>query len=794
MENQPQTETVDLTDSQRQILGCLACVTSQETPPDNLYQSIKGCTQKANSTLAVAFDRLEDHGLIDSGDSVINASGLKVRRSNRRYELTEAGHAMLPDKWNPCEQQLEKSGPFAHATAKQRAILSCVSCLDAHGEQGTSTVIGICNGIAPDLVPRFLKPFIDRGLVHKKIVPGVRQRGGKPLINFTPVDRYKHAMPTPNKTCTMTELQAKVAFNGLSMRQKRLVRCIACLSDRVASGGIKYIESQQIEKCTSIDPRRISNVINELVADKVLMLNDVPAQVKKYSTTRSGKLLLDVSKEQMHVSCANQPKDTVNDLAASIEKCADCIWSRQITSGEEAGFTESMIRSCTGRSHSGSLWGELQKAVRQGTMVARQNTNHPRVKHWRTVLFTPPLEFEPNTFTPRGCNLPLYNRLKEAQLFMGVSPSVLTDTMPELLATEDEKVLKSLTKTGSSRVSSLGWVNRLMKHRLLKPEEEAALAVVIQNSADEAEKEQALETLTRHNFRLAVWHATRIQYAGHVLSFEERVAASFVGIYKAAQKFLPEQGTKFSTYAAYWMRQNTDLCAAKQAGIVHHIYGITPGVVHIANDLKKLLGRDASIGELAQESGHSMSLVTAALDAHTRIIGTKFTSLHKEVSAESNSTTADFVGTEETGFSDIETVMIISSIKKYLSPFEQDVMDVVLEQQDVSLAEVARKHSLTPAAANNAKKRVASLSRHPYFGLGAALRQDMSWQDEARCSKLNFKEIIDREAKPSAEAIEEVCGRCSVKQACYDFARAAQPPVMTGIWAGQSASSFSQNI
>ena len=91
---------------------------------------------------------------------------------------------------------------------------------------------------------------------------------------------------------------------------------------------------------------------------------------------------------------------------------------------------------------------------------------------------------------------------------------------------------------------------------LLSAEEEAALA-----RAAQAGDEDARRRLSEANLRLVVSVAKR--YAGRGLPFLDLIQEGNLGLMKAAEKFEPERGFKFSTYATWWIRQAITRAASR---------------------------------------------------------------------------------------------------------------------------------------------------------------------------------------------------------------------------------------
>jgi len=96
---------------------------------------------------------------------------------------------------------------------------------------------------------------------------------------------------------------------------------------------------------------------------------------------------------------------------------------------------------------------------------------------------------------------------------------------------------------------------------LLTAEEERELAKAIANGDSKAK-----EKLTTSNLRLVVSIAKH--YIGRGLSLLDLVQEGNVGLMKAVEKFDHNKGTRFSTYATWWIRQAITRAIADQANTI----------------------------------------------------------------------------------------------------------------------------------------------------------------------------------------------------------------------------------
>ena len=92
------------------------------------------------------------------------------------------------------------------------------------------------------------------------------------------------------------------------------------------------------------------------------------------------------------------------------------------------------------------------------------------------------------------------------------------------------------------------YLKEIARHKLLTGHEEIELARAIK-----AGDPMAKRRLIQANLRLVVSVAKRYRNQG--ISFQDLVQEGSLGLMRAVEKFDPERGNKFSTYATWWIRQ-----------------------------------------------------------------------------------------------------------------------------------------------------------------------------------------------------------------------------------------------
>ena len=144
------------------------------------------------------------------------------------------------------------------------------------------------------------------------------------------------------------------------------------------------------------------------------------------------------------------------------------------------------------------------------------------------------------------------------------------------------------------------YLREIGKIPLLSQEEELELAKKI-IEGNEKEKKRAKDKMAESNMRLVVSIAKR--YSGRGLDFLDLIQEGNTGLLRAVEKFDPDKGFKFSTYATWWIRQAITRAIADQARTIRipvHMVETINKVLRTQRRLTQELNREPTTEEIGK--------------------------------------------------------------------------------------------------------------------------------------------------------------------------------------------------
>ena len=257
------------------------------------------------------------------------------------------------------------------------------------------------------------------------------------------------------------------------------------------------------------------------------------------------------------------------------------------------------------------------------------------------------------------------------------------------------------------------YLREIGKIPLLTPEEELALARRVKTGEKKA-KDQMAEA----NMRLVVSIAKR--YVGRGLDLLDLIQEGNTGLLRAVEKFDPDRGFKFSTYATWWIRQAITRAIADQARTIR-----IP--VHMVETINKLLRTQRRLTqELNREPTNDE--IAAAMDMdvdkveHIMKIKQDISSLDASVrDDEEDSVLGDFIEDEdqETPSESASKQLLKEQVKQILGTLterEQKILRLRFGLDDGkshTLEEVGQEFSVTRERIRQIEaKALAKLRKH----------------------------------------------------------------------------------
>lgn len=244
-------------------------------------------------------------------------------------------------------------------------------------------------------------------------------------------------------------------------------------------------------------------------------------------------------------------------------------------------------------------------------------------------------------------NLDLLEKLHSDLTEAGIE--IIEATEPDAADFTDEWIEEEEDKEDTAQVFAVDdvsddsvrlYLREIGKIPLLKPDEELELAYKVV-----AGDKRAKDKMAEANMRLVVSIAKR--YVGRGLDLLDLIQEGNTGLLRAVEKFDPDKGFKFSTYATWWIRQAITRAIADQARTIRipvHMVETINKLLRTQRRLTQDLNREPTNEEIAKEMEIDVEKVE-----HIMKIKQDISSLDASVrDDEEDSVLGDFIEDEDT--------------------------------------------------------------------------------------------------------------------------------------------------
>lgn len=159
------------------------------------------------------------------------------------------------------------------------------------------------------------------------------------------------------------------------------------------------------------------------------------------------------------------------------------------------------------------------------------------------------------------------------------------------------------------------YLKEIRQYPLLSIEEEKGLITRI-GRGDKTAKDKLIES----NLRLAVSIAKK--YQGNGLTLMDLIQEANIGLLIALDKFEPERGYRFSTYASWWIKQTISRALDNKSKLIRLPAYVVEGVNKMKSVERALtiaLGREPTLEEVAKEMGMDVAKVKKLRDSSKEV-------------------------------------------------------------------------------------------------------------------------------------------------------------------------------
>jgi RNA polymerase primary sigma factor len=278
---------------------------------------------------------------------------------------------------------------------------------------------------------------------------------------------------------------------------------------------------------------------------------------------------------------------------------------------------------------------------------------------------------------------------------------------------EPAKKSRARTRSDTDSDSSISWyLDQINKIPLLTREEEdrySRLAL----AGDEAAK----DILIKSNLRFVVSIAKKYQTAG--ISLLDLINEGNMGLIKASERFDPDKGYHFISYAVWWIRQAIILAISQKTSLIRIPLNRTADLQRIEEVQKTLehkLGRAPSPAEIAEDLDMNNEEIN-----HLRNISQDFISLDAATGDGEDTTILSLVEDKRTDAPDKKVLdeslhEALADVLNTLTDAEREIIKMRFGfdgHKPMSLQQIGEKFKLSKERIRQIEKKAIRRLRHP---------------------------------------------------------------------------------
>jgi RNA polymerase primary sigma factor len=256
------------------------------------------------------------------------------------------------------------------------------------------------------------------------------------------------------------------------------------------------------------------------------------------------------------------------------------------------------------------------------------------------------------------------------------------------------------------------WLKKIGQIPLLTAEEELALA---RHTTVGCHACKSL--LIEANLRLVVSIAKRFMNRG--LSLQDLIQEGNMGLIRAVEKFDPERGFRFSTYATWWVKQAISRAIYDQGRTIRvpvHTLEAVNRMLRSASQVQQKYGREVTPGEIANE----LNMTCEKVNEFLRVVSEPV-SLETPVGDSDDVSLCEFIEDRccETPADAAYRAILrgrIDAVLSTLSPRERDVIAMrygLLDGRARTLEEVAKAFEVTRERIRQIEQKCLKKLKHP---------------------------------------------------------------------------------